>query len=216
MPYGDGTPYRGPAVQWNHDTPLRRATGRGRNDRRETVRANEALAVYAGMGYKRSLIKLQNVFIEQKNLGGDPPTIIFSTLSNWSVNFLWQARITRWDELERDNAVAEMAQERVKERQTRIILLRGLRAKINAAVLTLQPGDAGWSNVIAGVRMLLDQSRREFGDDIQEHAITLQTAGGRFEDLPDAELSQVLENLLAAFSLSGDALDGDPTDDRSE
>lgn len=84
-----------PDATWNMDDPLERMEG-------ESKRSHAALHEYAVMGPGRSLRKLHESF----NAREVSPTRHWWTISQWSRNFRWVARVERFDELNRAKAIA--------------------------------------------------------------------------------------------------------------
>ena len=68
----------------------------------ETQKANRALKDYVAMGSGRSLSKLYRRYTESSPEKAQSPTQCLRTLKNWSSRYDWQARLARWDELERE------------------------------------------------------------------------------------------------------------------
>lgn len=86
---------KNPDATWNRDDPLERMEG-------ESKKSHDALHEYAVMGVGRSLRKL----LESFNARPVRPTRHWFTLSQWSRNFDWVARVERFDELNRAKAIA--------------------------------------------------------------------------------------------------------------
>lgn len=81
--------------QWNDDKPLDRAKG-------ESRKAAQALWDYANMGPGRSLAKLLELYQNStKTVPTSAPTLVLNTLKAWSVRYDWQARVARWEVIER-------------------------------------------------------------------------------------------------------------------
>ena len=197
---GPYRPYEGPEVKWDNNAPLSRSSGRGRGGRGESAKSSEALAVYAAMGTRRSLERMQRLFVAQQEDGESPPTTSLSTLFAWSARFAWRERVQRFDDLEHEADLRELAEERVEERRRRIILLRALRVKVSNALTKIEVTDAKWGDVLAGVRLLTEQMRIEFHDDVQQHSVVIQQSGDPgLSDVPDELLDAVIKNLLAAW-----------------
>lgn len=56
----------------------------------------------------------------------------------------------------------EFEAEKTKMRQLRLAILRAYIKKLQTAMNKLKPGEASWSEVTGGLRMVLDQSRLEY------------------------------------------------------
>ncbi len=99
-------------LEWNKEKPLERLFGVSR-------RANQALRDYAKMGSGRSQRKLIKYYKEQAV--SDPlarqPTLIYSTLSRWSYQFDWVARVDAWTKIQQEREQAEWEDRRRQIRQ---------------------------------------------------------------------------------------------------
>lgn len=100
---------------WDYDNPLQRCPEMG-----ESRAANQGLRDYALMGARRSLRSLLAEYKKQKssNPSTKPPTCKFNTISRWSQNYDWVARVNRWQELEQERAIEERREWRAQIRQT--------------------------------------------------------------------------------------------------
>jgi hypothetical protein len=117
------------AVLWDWDNPLGRYTG-------ETSRANAALQDYVDLGPGRSLAVLARgyrgeiapgePYFElfkayrgqgQGKPGAIPPTRQLSTLEGWSSRFQWQARLSRYQQIdnERREAIRETRRQELED-----------------------------------------------------------------------------------------------------
>lgn len=82
------------AFVWDHASPLKRQKG-------ESTQAAQALHDYALLGQGRSLSQLLEVYRDQSETEARPTTRP-ATLKAWSSRYAWQARVARFDELERE------------------------------------------------------------------------------------------------------------------
>ena len=98
------------SFSWDYGNPLARAKGELRS-------ANSALWDYVQMGAGRSLRKLRDAYeaLEEEHQGDTdvapharehPPTTVLRTLKRWSSRYQWQDRLSRWEELEREEHAA--------------------------------------------------------------------------------------------------------------
>lgn len=149
----------------------------------ETTKANQALFDYAQMGVARSLKKLVDKYQKQDKewreykqnpqslKKGDPipqpvPAKGWTTISNWSGEFLWQERVKKYDELERERQGLEFQSERLKWKKQRIDLAKAMFTKTAQAMASLNPKDAQWRDVSATFKTVMEQLRLEFGDEV--------------------------------------------------
>lgn len=101
---------------WDYDAPLVRVKG-------ETSKASQALWDYAQMGAGRSLAKLIEAYQSDPEGTPDPareaqpPTTRLRTLKAWSVRYDWQARVARWDQLQKEAEAGQWEERREAFRQ---------------------------------------------------------------------------------------------------
>lgn len=98
-------------MEWDNDAPLTRAKG-------ESRRANQALHDYALMGAGRSLRLLRGHYANAPQTES-PPTRRWSTICGWSARYDWQARVARWEELEKERVTQQWRdrQDEIRERE---------------------------------------------------------------------------------------------------
>ena len=117
-------------------------------------------------------------------------------LAKWE----WKKRAAAWDEAEILKARGEDAERRKADKAQRIKLLQAYRGKITQAMVSLEPLQARWRDVTDGLFMVVEQLRKEFGDDVADALqmdITL-----RWPDAP-AEAQRKAEELEKRISASG-------------
>lgn len=189
-------------VVWQADAPLVAVAG-------ESRAANRALHDYARMGAgTRSLRGLLERYVQRASdapqTGGElPPTTKWGTLTAWSHRHAWGARCTRFDELQRAAELAAYAKRRAEDQTVRIQALQAYRGKVLRAMQNLTPETAGWADVTAALRMVTEELRREFGDDVQQvqSVVTVaEGAAGAVAQLSAAELAAAVRNLVLAAS----------------
>jgi hypothetical protein len=210
--------------EWEREDPL--AWVRGTGPAGESRKAHDALLEYAKMGSERSLRKLHERFLEmaavreqweqetvkqpsstpQAVFGAPPPgppTKRLSTINTWSVRHAWQARIARWEVLERRRALEKLDEERLQDRLKRIQVLQAYRSQLIKAMSLLGPGTADWKDVTSGLKLVTTELRREFGDDVEIHEVNLrgdvaQRVGTRWDGVPTEDLAAIVQNLLVS------------------
>lgn len=140
-------------ITWNQSAPLERATG-------ESRKANQALRDYAGMGSGRSQRKLIEYYEGQtvSDQLAKPPTLIYSTLSRWSYQFDWVARVNAWTAIQQEQDEIEWSERRRQVREDDWKLadrLRGLANEILDAAPTFyrRKSKLEIGEVVNGVRV---------------------------------------------------------------
>lgn len=165
-----------PNFRWDDDKPLAIVAPQ------ETTKANQALFDYATMGIARSLRGLQARYREQEKEWtafkshpatwpqGQPipepiPTKSWTVISNWSIQYEWQARVARFDSMEREREVLEFQVERAKMAKKRRLLAEAFFNKTVNALKTLQVTPATITEVTRAFTAAMDQLRAEYGDE---------------------------------------------------
>ena len=118
------------------------------------------------------------------------------------VKYEWKKRALAWDEAETLKAREIEAEQRRADKAQRIKLLQAYRGKITQAMVLLEPLQARWRDVTDGLFMVVEQLRKEFGDDVADALqmdITL-----RWPDAP-VEAQRKAEELEKRISASGPA-----------
>ena len=118
------------------------------------------------------------------------------------VKYEWKKRALAWDEAEILKAREVEAEQRKADKAQRIKLLQAYRGKITQAMALLNPMQARWRDVTDGLFMVVEQLRKEFGDDVADALqmdITL-----RWPDAP-AEAQRKAEELEKRIAASSPA-----------
>jgi len=153
--------------EWDIENPLARCKG-------ETAKSNAALHDYAAMGSGRSIRALYAGY--RQRLDGEaaakPPSSRERTLFTWSERYAWQARVARYDELERTAEFAAIREAAIADRKKRIASLEQYRDHIIKALDKLDPADARHKDVTSALRMVTDELRTEYGDNVERHEIS--------------------------------------------
>jgi len=196
-------------VVWDASHPLERCQGESRN-------ANAALRDYALMGSGRSLRKLLARYDGRSADDAqteEPPTRYWSTLSGWSCKFDWVARVARWDEIQHEQAVREFEAARRADRTIRIKTLQSWRGKLIKAMQNANPLTASWHEITAGLRMVTQELRVEYGEVEQRVEVSVGGNGpapaSAVAGLSDDELRRAVRNLMVG-------VDGILVDNESE
>lgn len=185
--------------EWDPEDPLRRVRG-------ESRAANRALYDYALMGEgQRSLRGLLARYVKQASDESQteaPPTTRWPTICTWSSRNTWVARCARFDEQQREAELRDYARRRKEDRDLRIQTLQAYRGKIIRAMKGLEPAVAEWRDVTAALRLVTEELRREFGDDVTQVAQTTVIAAQGISEsatLSDEEVSSAARNLALAL-----------------
>lgn len=77
----------------------------------------------------------------------------------------WEIRGADWDAYQRSLREREERELRRKSHEKRVALLNATYAQAVAALQGLRPSEARWSDVTNTIRMVVQELRREYGDD---------------------------------------------------
>jgi hypothetical protein len=162
-------------------------------------------ACYRPLGPERSLLAAYNVWRKEAQKSATK-----SVAKSWQLNarkWDWQERAEAWDAAERERLHAEEAEERRKDRRQRIELLKDYRARLTQVIQELDPKDAKWAEVTAGLRMVNEELRTEYGDQPAQQELRIeQTLNLNFpEDVSDEELEAIEAALRAQAAGGGQA-----------
>jgi len=121
-----------------------------------------------------------------------------------AMRFRWIERSLAWDESEADLMRQTFEHDRIKERVLRIKILRDFRHKVVDAIEMLNPGDMQWREAMAGLRMVTEQLRTEFGDNPAQRVEHTGPEGGPMlhahlvgiTELSDEDLDERISRLL--------------------
>lgn len=100
---------------------------------------------------------------------------------HWTTHFKreqWTVRAEAWDEYERQKAEEAYEIERLREREKRLQILRDFRTRLEDAISGLQVKEAKWGDVTAAIKMINEEMRREFGEQVEKVHVTAGTEGG--------------------------------------
>lgn len=163
------------AKTFNNDNPLEMVE-------HETTKAHQALFDYAQMGMGRSLRKLiaryqlqeQEWTSFKNNPKGWPqdkpipepiPSKSWTVISGWSGKFLWQERVIRFDEIEREREALEFQNDRAKWSRRRKEFANAFFNKSVMALNALNMSKQELGDVTRAFKTALEEIRNEYGDD---------------------------------------------------
>jgi len=101
--------------------------------------------------------------------GKPPPRGISKPWPERSRTWRWKERAEAWDAAEIERIRREFDDERRKDKQRRIKVLRAFRGKLEQALVGLEPYSARWQDVTSGLAMVMPELRREYGDAPEEN-----------------------------------------------
>lgn len=157
---------------------------------------------YRPLGPERSLLGAYKAYYEaekgRKSQAASAPTSWRRNAKKWR----WESRAEDWDAYQRVLRQQEEVEARRKSREKRIALLNATLARSFEALQHLQPKDARWGDVTAAIRLVVQELRREYGDDRRALDLTVQEAGGQelsaLRDMDEEELDMLIANLELA------------------
>lgn len=118
------------------------------------------------------------------------------------LRFRWRDRAISYDEHQIIQQRVEFEKERLDERRRRIQLLKRYRNKLSAAIKTLDIHDINWRDAVAGLRIVTEQLRIEYGDMPAQRIEHTGSDGGPIEhnhvitNMSDEELDAKISNYL--------------------
>lgn len=163
----------------------------------ETTKANKALRDYAQMGVSRSLHKLLQTYIKSGML--NTPTTCLRTLANWSVKYRWQERCQTFDDLERQKEARAFEQAQWDWRQKRLDMTKVIYGKLGVAVNAYKPQAETLSQLAHVLRIVNDELRLAFGEQVQQVEVTVQGDLGGIDY--DQLTVEELQTLVAAATV---------------
>jgi hypothetical protein len=82
-----------------------------------------------------------------------------------SQKYNWIERAAAWDQIQRDQLLDDLVQERREDHRRRIEVLKATRARVLEALAALDVSEAKWSQIIQGVVAINGELRKEYGAD---------------------------------------------------
>lgn len=122
-------------------------------------------------------------------------------------HYHWRERAIAYDEYQIVTARQVFESEKLKERKRRINLLKSYRIKLRQAIKTLNVKDINWREAVAGLKIVTEQLRMEYGD-MPTQRVEYTGAGGgpiavehSLSTLSDEELDAKIANYLESTSI---------------
>lgn len=123
-------------------------------------------AYYRPLGPERSLLaaykRWRRADRDRSSPAVSAPTSWREAAERWG----WAERAEAWDVGQRLERLKEEDIARRKNRERRIALLNATMARASDALLKLDANDARWGDVIAAIRLAVQELRHEYGDDV--------------------------------------------------
>ncbi len=200
---------------WDRDNPLARVKypdpydgGKLKNEPKKAV---SLLHTYAMLGEARPIKDIfyrDYVSADRKGqAGADDTKAIISqySLNRYCMDFQWMARLSRYDELEREQYARERRAAARADRAVRIKTLEAFRSRAITAMALLDPASANWAEVTAALRLVTGELRTEhdLGETLNKNtargeAVTTGKHNAGFDGLTDAEVEDAIANIEAA------------------
>lgn len=121
---------------------------------------------YRPLGPERNLLASYRMWHQaekgRKSTAVSAPTSWREAAERWQ----WAERAEAWDVGMRLERLKEEDEARRRNRERRIALLNAVMARASDALLRLQADEAKWSDVMAAIRLAVQELRHEYGDDV--------------------------------------------------
>lgn len=121
---------------------------------------------YRALGPERSLLTAYRLWYQaekgRKSAAVSAPTSWREAAERWQ----WEDRAEAWDIGQRLERLKEEDEARRKSRERRLAVLNAVMARASDALVKLKADDARWSDVIAAIRLAVQELRHEYGDDV--------------------------------------------------
>lgn len=160
---------------------------------------------YRPLGPERSLLAAYRYWHQaekgRKSAAVSAPTSWRDAAEQWQ----WQDRAEAWDISQRLEQLKEEDEARRKSRERRIALLNGVLARSSDALVKLKADDARWGDVIAAIRLAVQELRHEYGDDVTtvkvEATETVPEWMMAIARMDTAQLEKVIDNMATVGGL---------------
>lgn len=160
---------------------------------------------YRLLGPTRTVMAVYNDFRAGRGKGRakTPPQSWTEATHRWR----WKDRARAWDMSLVQRRQEEWEEERSENKRQRLALLGSFRAKMTEAVALLDPTDIRWAEAVAGLKMVLAESRAEYND---EPIQRIETGDPGDFDLLAATLDSKLARLAAEAGAVPVPIEPDP------
>lgn len=159
---------------------------------------------YRPIGPERSLLGAYRTWHQadkgRKSQSVSAPTSWRMAAEKWR----WAERAEAWDVQQRLARLKDEDEARRKNRERRVALLNATLARASDALIKLDATDAKWSDVVAAIKLAVQELRHEYGDDVR--TVKLETT----EMIPEwatavthmetEQLDKIIKNLLVTES----------------
>ena len=164
-------------------------------------------AYYRPLGPERSLLRAYKTWHlaerKRETQAVSAPTSWREAADRWR----WLERAEAWDVQQRLERLREEDEARRKSREQRLAILNGVLMRASSALVRLNPDEARWGDVIAAVRLAVQELRHEYGEDVT--TVKVEAAGV----IPEWAATviqmeeQQLDWIVANLSLAGGAVE---------
>ena len=162
-------------------------------------------AFYRSLGPERNLLRAYKAWhLTEKGRKSDSvsaPTSWREAAEQWR----WAERAEAWDVGQRLERLKEEDDARRKSREQRIALLNGVMVRASNALVKLDPNEAKWADVVAAVRLAVQELRHEYGEDVT--TVKVEAAGlmPEWATAVTQMESEQLEWIIANLSLASES-----------
>ena len=115
----------------------------------------------------------------------------------------WVERAEAWDVQQRLERLREEDEQRRKNREQRIALLNGVMVRASNALVRLDPEEAKWGDVVAAVRLAVQELRHEYGEDVTTVKVEASGLMPEWAASVTQMESEQLDWIIANLSLAG-------------
>lgn len=161
-------------------------------------------AYYRPLGPERNLLKAYKGWYQAEK-GRESKSV--SAPTSWreaAERWRWLERADAFDVQQRLARLKDEDEARRKSREQRLAILNGVLLRASTALVRLDPEEARWGDVIAAVRLAVQELRHEYGDDVT--TVKVEAAGVLPEwatTVMQMEPEQ-LDRIVANLSLAGE------------
>jgi hypothetical protein len=154
---------------------------------------------YRPLGPERNLLASYRMWHQaekgRKSTAASAPTSWREAAERWQ----WAERAEAWDVVQRLERLKEEDAARRKNRERRIALLNAVMARASDALLRLQADEAKWGDVMAAIRLAVQELRHEYGDDVTTVKVEAAEAAPDWmlvmSRMDEQQLDKVISNL---------------------
>jgi hypothetical protein len=151
------------------------------------------------MGPERSLLAAYRLWYQaekgRRSAAASAPTSWREAAERWQ----WKDRAEAWDIGQRLERLKEDDELRRKNRERRIALLNAVMARASDALVKLKTDEAKWADVIAAIRLAVQELRHEYGEDVTTVKVEAAESAPEWmlvmSRMDEQQLDKVISNL---------------------